>query len=251
MNLVLVAVMSAALGGGVGAVSAPAGYVPAAPKSALEAEFHPLPESLVSEYLDRVGGVTTYRVFEGRNEELKAAAPVAKLLTVGHGFDAPLEPTDLFQSSYFDGARHVFLGAVASTDAQAIRLRVDLSTLADDEWIWVVDPIEGRPFGPDGRADHLTDGRWLPTIEGDTAIVVARSARPDLPQARLLQVGHFFRLFQLVPRYNSGNVFVEDLHECSLAFWHRVGQFFDLSQIKLLVHGFSPSIVWFLCYRFV
>ncbi len=169
-----------------------AGPAFAPPPKSIEADLYPIPADAVADYLAQLTRQSVFHYFEGQNDSLKAKAASSKLLTVGHGLPLDMAAADLFQAPFNDGTYWVFLGAVVSVDAQALRLQVDLSSLADDEEMWVIDPSSQRPFGPYRRADHLDGGRWLPTIEGDTAVLVIRSGRTEMPRFRLLGLAHFF-----------------------------------------------------------
>lgn len=165
--------------------------------AALDKQFHPIPQARTAQYLAHVTRPLTFYDFEGRNEALKslAAQDVHKPMRVGEGLALDMAGKDWLEPPFFDGMHYVFLGAVTSADAQAIRLRLDLSSLADDEEAWVIDPIYQRPFGPYFREDHIEGGRWLPTIEGDTAVVMVRSLRETTPLLTLTGLSHFFWSF--------------------------------------------------------
>lgn len=197
MRIVLTLALAATVTGAFAAApSAPSVFVPPAPKAAVDAELYPLAPELVAAYLAELAHVQTFWDFHGKNAQLQAEAqgdPSLKVLKIGRGIYADLGPEDLFQPPVSDGQYQVFLGAVTSADAVAIRVQVDLSALADDEELWVIDPVGQRPFGPYTRADHVADGRWLPTLDGDTAVLMVRSLRADLPQVRLVRLSHFFR----------------------------------------------------------
>jgi hypothetical protein len=107
-----------------------------------------------------------------------------------------LASEDLFGESFGDGAFTVFAASVVSAEATGLRLVVDLSGLEDTAEVWVLDPVSPRAFGPYTGADHLEGGRWLPTIEGDTAVLLVRSVSGNLPHLRLVAVSHFFQGFQ-------------------------------------------------------
>ncbi len=169
-------------------------HIPAVEKSAVDASFFPIPQDRVTEYLAHLSKTNTFAAFAGRNEELKRLTVRAdKSLTVARGLATDVGPEELFDEPFSDGEHYVFLAGVASIDAYALRVSVDLSALADDEEVWVIDLIGHRPFGPYTRADHIDGGRWLPTVEGDTAVLMVRSPRPELPAVRLVGLSHFFR----------------------------------------------------------
>jgi hypothetical protein len=173
---------------------APSAHIPPLAKSTLDATLYPIPQAQVAEYLTQLAGARTYWTFAGKTLDLKAAAAADpnKMLTIGEGLAVDLGPEALFQAPFTDGNYQVFLGAVTSVDARELRLQVDLSALADDEELWLIDPVGQRPFGPYSRADHIAEGRWLPTVEGDTAVIMVRSQRTDLPQVRVVMLSHFF-----------------------------------------------------------
>ena len=185
------------MGLGAGAGDAPFGdgvFVPPnASQALLDASLHPIPQEVVAQYLNRVAVTHTFREFEGQNEALKAAAPGAKVLEVGVSFPVAMKAGGLFGEGFADGAYEVWLAAVRSIDATALRLCVDLASLTEDEEAWVLDPTLPRAFGPFRAVDHVEGGRWLPTIEGDTAVLMVRSPGAGCPEIRLEAVSHFYR----------------------------------------------------------
>jgi len=162
---------------------------PVASKAALEASLHPMPQQTVAGYVAAVTVSHTFREFEGMNDELAAtAAP----LEVAAGYPIGLSADELFDGGLPDGAHTAYLAAITSIDAEALRLVVDLSELGPGDEVWVLDPTEPRAFGPYTSEDHVVGGRFLATVEGETAVLLARALAGGAPPVRLLGLSHFF-----------------------------------------------------------
>ena len=173
-----------------GAPCADGAFVPApASKGLLDASLHPIPPQVVADYLGHVDVVHTFREFEGLNDELQATAGP---LEVAAGYPIDMPADDLFDGGFQDGAYATYLAAVTSVDAQALRLVVDLSALDSSDEVWLLDPIEPRGFGPYTRGDHVAGGRFLATVEGDTAVVMGRALHGAAPPVALVGLSHFF-----------------------------------------------------------
>ena len=173
-----------------GAPCADGAFVPPlASKGLLDASLHRIPQQAVADYLADVDRVHTFREFEGLNDELQATAVP---LEVAAGYPIDMAAGELFDEGFSDGAHTVYLAAVRSVDAEALRLVVDLSALGPGDEVWVLDVIAPRAFGPYTGEDHVAGGRFLATAEGDTAVVMGRSLDGDGPPAVLVGLSHFF-----------------------------------------------------------
>lgn len=128
----------------------------------------------------------------GANEVLKSRFEAETPLRIADGYYVGLDSAALFEEGARDGDVNAFVVRVASQDATAIRLLVDLSALGAEDEVWVADPDAERAFGPYGAADARDGGRWLPTIIGDTALVVVRTPDEDCPLIEIIDVSHFF-----------------------------------------------------------
>jgi len=168
---------------------ADAAFAPPGAKAA-----HAIPPVDLERCLEHVQACHVFTTFEGQNESLKA-----KYLPVRDGplrggetesVDVPAEA--LFGPPLPEDGMRVWLASVVSADAEAVRLRVDLSRLRDGEWAWVVDPAGLRAFGPYAAADAEA---WLATVQGDEAVLMVRSPYETVPQVRLTAYAHIFLTF--------------------------------------------------------
>ena len=168
-------------------------YVPpTAAESLLKATLNPLPVETVEAYLTHVDRFYTFDTFAGQNEALKAAAGKGEPLPASKGFAVDLPAQDLFDDGFQDGAYRVYVVGLCSVDAEALRVLVDLSQLAVDDEVWLVDPMEPRAFGPYTADDHLPSGRWLATTAGDSAVLAVRTLADAMPQVDVLALSHFY-----------------------------------------------------------
>ena len=189
-------------------ISAPHASLPAVKSAALrEALLHAIPQETVASYIDAIDQVLVFDEAPMPPDFDKSAPVGDKTLLIGSGVDATTAPEDLFGDGIVDAdGRAIRSSAVVSLDAFALRLVVDLSQLRDDEDVWVVDPTVPRAFGPYRRDDHREGGRWLATVEGDTAVLVARSESGNRPLVGLLGLSHFFRGFESAAKELSCNI---------------------------------------------
>ena len=156
------------------------------------APLDPVSQEQVEVYLGSIAAIHTFDLFEGQNDALKAVATDSSPLQVATGFPVDLTSADLFAEGFQEGSCSVHVAAVSSIDAEALRLRVDLSPLGPGEELWVIDPTAPRAFGPYGALDYVPGGRWLPTVFGDMAVLVARSRGEARPEVGLDAVSHFY-----------------------------------------------------------
>lgn len=162
-------------------------YVPPS-KSAGANESIPADE--VAAYLGQPFSQHIFSEYQGWNDALAAkAAESGPACQVAEGYAIGLEAGRVFDAGFADDSYRTFLAAITSTDALAVRLLVDLSGLVAGQEAWVLDPTADRAFGPYSNRD----GRhWLPTILGDTAVLMLRSPDGSLPSLQLEALSHFF-----------------------------------------------------------
>ncbi|MBI3117069.1 MAG: hypothetical protein HYZ00_00170 [Candidatus Hydrogenedentes bacterium] len=180
--------------GSVAAQQTPTVWVPP-PKdtTALEAEKNPLPVAVLRDYLKMDFPHHAYRALEGKNEALQQEADNSVVFEIGRGYEVGADAVNLFEAGFQDGEDFVFLAAITSVGAYGIRLQVDLAGLALGEEAWFIDPTVPRAFGPYTTADQEAAALWLPSVEGDTAVIMLRSRQSTLPPLRLERISHFFR----------------------------------------------------------
>lgn len=146
----------------------------------------------------------TYDVYAGQNAVLAASAQTTQPLAIGVGFTTDLDSSALFGSPLTsrDGTIRHYLAAIASIDAVALRLQVDVSALGPEDSVYVIDPLGPRAYGPYTAEDMVADGRWLPTVEGDTAVLLVQTPSDDVPQVRLVGVSHIYQRVEDVKELN-------------------------------------------------
>ena len=188
-NAMLVFLVSCLMGPALGQFADYA-YVAPTTKAALPASG--LDPDLLAGYLARVFPKHVFQHPGGGNAQLKADAEVACGARVASGYPLGLDAYEIFGPAFDDDGCIAFLAGIASADALALRLRVDLSGLVAGEELWVIDPTGPRAFGSFGAEDAIDGGRWLPTTEGDSVVLLLRSAHGQLPPLYLDGLSHFF-----------------------------------------------------------
>ncbi len=168
----------------------------AAVKGIPEQPLHPIPQQQVQAYIDKLTVVRTFDVYAGCNDELKSNAARGKLLRIAAGFPVDMVGAPLFGEPVRDGDAFVYMAGVSSIDAEALRVKVDLSNLPPSDEVWVLDTSAPRAFGPYGSGDAVAGPRWLPTTLGDLAVLMVRTESPEKPDLQLLGVAHFYWSFE-------------------------------------------------------
>lgn len=139
-------------------------------------------------------GPAVFDSFAGQNQALaQEAETTGKAFEVGAGHAVALTPAQLYTRREVTATGFRYSGAVASIDAQALRVQVNLNALAPHERLWLIDPVAQTSFGPYTAADHAPGGRWLPVVEGDMAVLAVDSAEARLPEATVIGLTHFYR----------------------------------------------------------
>ncbi|GMV99985.1 MAG: hypothetical protein AMXMBFR84_11240 [Candidatus Hydrogenedentota bacterium] len=188
-------------------MSAPHAFIP--PDSPLNVQPGPksIADGTLQTYLNYVDAVHVITSFQGKNALLETETEPSGVHQVGRGLPLHILSADLFGEGKWDGPVYFRSAALQSADAEGMRLFLDLSTLNQGEEIYVVDPTGPRAFGPFTKSDAVEGGRWTPTIQGDTAIIIATGSTQSLPSFEILGLSHFFRplsdTLKLLPCHNN------------------------------------------------
>lgn len=178
-------------------ISAPGAYQEPIPQKALQNAWNtPIAQHDVARYLGVPARTTEFTMFAGLNEALKNRPSFEnKMLQIAEGFAVELSGAELFGPPLAEEDRYAHRAIISSMDAHALRLQTDLSQLGTDAELFVIDPVLPRAFGPYTAADAHEDGYWLPTTEGEWAMVLIRTRSDAPPSVRLTTIAHFYRGF--------------------------------------------------------
>jgi hypothetical protein len=179
---------------------------PITSQSRIAASIHTMPQSEAAEYVQSVGRVHVVNTFNGLNAFLRQEDAEFKMLRVGRGVALDWNSDTLFDVGSPDAGYMTYSAAIVSTDAHGLRVQVDLSQLSVSDEVWVIDPTAPRAFGPFGSSDQVDGGRWLPTVVGDTAVLVVRTTSAVRPQVSVVGISHFYRDLSAVAKELSCNV---------------------------------------------
>lgn len=182
---------------------------PIAGASRLAASIHAMPQAEAAEYAQSVDRVHVIDTFAGLNAFFRQEDSEFKTLRIGRGVELDWDAETLFDAGQADAGYTTYTAAIVSLDAFGLRVRVDLSQLVDGDEIWIVDPTGPRAFGPYTLGDHVDGGKWLPTIEGDTAVLVARTATGARPQVEVTGLTHIYRDLSAAAKELSCNINIE------------------------------------------
>lgn len=153
-----------------------------------------LPAPVVRSWLETSMPALVLEDFRGDVPATKALAEEVPAHQVAFGRELALSAEYVFGGPVpVEAGGYVFLGAVTSVDARALRLRVALEDLAGDEALYVLDAEGKAAFGAYTADQTGPNGVWLPTTLGDTVVLALCSPRPDCPKIRLETVSHFFK----------------------------------------------------------
>ena len=195
------AAMFAGAGGTAWAQSADYAFVPPTVKSAGEADLvrFPLPQAEARRLLALPMPERAYSSFAGQTDALKAKAAAGPALEVAAGQQIDLDAAVLFGEPLLEDGKCRWLARVASRGALALRLRADLSGFAPGQSLYLIGADGGRTFGPFTCAQARDWGTWLPTVLGESVILLLESPDATLPPVRIEALSHFYRLFDDAP----------------------------------------------------
>ncbi|MFA6022884.1 MAG: trypsin-like peptidase domain-containing protein [Candidatus Pacearchaeota archaeon] len=190
-----------------------AGYatIPPITPSQLETILHPLPAE--NNYVSKLTNIVTFNRFQGKNEELMQEAKnsdcptCAKEVeedpnngpglgdnTIGRNYDITLSPQELWKDKFMSNGKTVYVSAIRSVDAYDLNLKMDLSGLNSGDSFYVIDPTLPSSMGPFKYENNETtySGQWMPTVEGDTAVLVAVTSSNQTPNITAKEISHMF-----------------------------------------------------------
>lgn len=169
-------------------------YIPPAKDAVLRDSTHALPESTVRDVLAHPIPATILNEFNQKSTSVTAFLESAPSHQAALDFYIDSDSTACFSDAFpgKDG-NYLFVAAITSKDAFALRLLVDLSGLQPGEALYVLDADGRASFGPFTTQQADPEGTWLPTTLGDTAVLVLTAARPLCPYVRLENVSHFYK----------------------------------------------------------
>lgn len=168
-------------------------YVPPAKSWELHSA---MPPEQAAAYLRKPYPHRIYTEFSGKNGLLQEQAQKYPAPEVAAGYPLGLNAHECFSEGMTDAHGQYFLSGITSEGALAIRLCVDLSGLVAGETLWLLDPGASHAFGPFTASDADDAGTWLPTVLGDTAVLLLCTSKGTaLPPLYLEGLSHFFTLF--------------------------------------------------------
>jgi hypothetical protein len=171
------------------AQSAPARYVPPIKTDVLENQLHVIPQATVAAYM---GYPRAIHVFDSTGDAIEVPTAKGEGNTIGYGVEVGLAGTDLFGEATAENGAYVHLSAITSVGAAALRVQVSLAALDPADEVWAIDPVGLRAFGPFTRTNTNAAGHWLPTLEGDTAVLLARTTGAATPSVVVSRLSHVF-----------------------------------------------------------
>ncbi len=186
-----------------------ASMAPLTSQSRLTSSIHPMPSSEAASYLQSIGRVHVVDTFTGLNSFLREEDAEFKMMRVGRGVALSWDADFLFDTGAPDAGYTSYSAAIVSTDALGLRVQVDLSQLSNEDEAWVIDPTVPRAFGPFEASDHVEGGRWLPTIDGDTAVLILRTTASIRPQVEVVGISHIYRDLSVAAKELSCNINIE------------------------------------------
>jgi lysyl endopeptidase len=129
--------------------------------------------------------------YAGQNDALKRAG-AGPSLQVGAGITLDWTDTPLFDTSTYANGRYHWRAAVQSIDATALRLKVDLNALKPNDQVWVIDGQSDQALGPYSLTDATPEGRWLPTVSGDSATLWVTTESDSVPALLVSALSHYY-----------------------------------------------------------
>lgn len=104
---------------------------------------------------------------------------------IGDGLTTAIESADLFDAGLPEGPGRIYTAGITVPGAQGVRLQAALEALGAGDALWISAPGGAPLFGPYTVADGADGPRWLPTVFGDTCILLLRAPAGNLPVLRI------------------------------------------------------------------
>ena len=170
-----------------------ADYVYVAPE-VTEKAGEVMSNAVVDGYLRRPAPMHVFSEFAGKNQILAAEEAGKTPCPLAQGFAVDLDSATLFDAGVVDRGERECTASIVSEGALAMRLLVELETLGEGDRLWLLEPQSRRALGPYTSADAIEGGRWLPTVWGDTVVLLLQSGDTVLPGIHVVGGAHFYRL---------------------------------------------------------
>ncbi len=155
-----------------------------------EAKINDIP---VSTLLSRPYPIYTYTGMQGKKSLLKQETEGKLPLRIAVGEETDIDGRLIFKNpGLFSDGNYYAVGEFRVEEAEGIRLVFDLSKFSATDKIWLIVPELLVVYGPyPQRADELSEV-WLPSVAGNSAILVVQTKNKSLPELKLTSFQFYF-----------------------------------------------------------
>lgn len=153
---------------------------------------YPLPEERVRRYVSAADEGWHFSDFRNGTVSTKQLEEI-EANQIALGREVRENVADLFTQVETEGDCQLFLARLRSDDATALRLRVNLSALRNEEELWLLDEQGDAAFGPYTRDQALAAGNWLPTTAGESVVLALKTQQEECPLLEVIAFSHFFK----------------------------------------------------------
>ncbi len=154
------------------------------------ARIHNVP---VSALLSRPYPTYTYTGMEGKKSLLKKEGEGKQPLRIAVKEETDIEGRLIFNNPqlYPDG-NYYAVGEFRVEEAEGIRLVMDASKLSTNEKIWLVIPDLFVVYGPYPKEGDDVNEIWLPSVAGQSAILVLQTKSDVLPELKVVSFQFYY-----------------------------------------------------------
>jgi len=135
----------------------------------------------------------TYTGMTGKKSLLKQETEGKQPLRIAVEEKVDIEGRLVFNNPqlYSDG-NYYAVGEFRVEEAEGIRLIIDTSKLSADDKIWLVIPNLFIVYGPYPKKEDVLSETWLPSVAGESAILVLQTKKDTLPELKIVAFQFYY-----------------------------------------------------------
>ncbi|MGC8847011.1 MAG: trypsin-like serine peptidase, partial [Candidatus Hydrogenedens sp.] len=135
----------------------------------------------------------TYTGMTGKKFLLKQEATGKQPLRIAVEEKVEIEGRLIFNNpQLFSDGNYYAVGEFRVEEAEGIRLILDVSKLSEDDRIWLIIPDLFIIYGPYPQREDVLSETWLPSVTGESAILVLQTKKDTLPEVKVVAFQFYY-----------------------------------------------------------